>query len=48
VTVANVPFATLAINGTYRFYAVNLTTGQVSSWGRFDEDVVDIAIPIRQ
>ena len=31
VTVANVPFATLAVNGTYRFYAVDLTTGQVSS-----------------
>jgi hypothetical protein len=48
VTVANVPFATLAVNGTYRFYAVNLTTGQAFSLGRFDEAVVDIAIPLNQ
>ena len=48
VTVANIPFATLAVNGKYRFYAVNLTTGQASSLGRFDEAVVDIAIPLNQ
>ena len=48
VTVANFPFATLAVNGTYRFYAVNLTTGQAVSLGRFDEAVVDIAIPLNQ
>ncbi len=48
VTVANVPFATLAVNGKYRFYAVNLTTGQAFSLGRFDEAVVDIAIPLNQ
>lgn len=45
VTVANLPFATLAVNGTYRFYSVNLTTGQAISLGAFDEAVVDIAIP---
>ena len=48
VTVANFPFATLSVNGTYRFYAVNLTTGQAFSLGRFDEAVVDIAIPLNQ
>ena len=48
VTVANFPFATLAVNGMYLFYAVDLTTGQVISLGRFDEAVVDIAIPINQ
>jgi hypothetical protein len=48
VTVANFPFATLAVNGKYRFYAVNLTTGQAFSLGRFDEAVVDIAIPLSQ
>ena len=48
VTVANVPFATLAVNGRYRFYSVNLTTGQAVSLGRFDEAVVDIAIPLSQ
>ena len=34
VTVANFPFATLSVNGKYRFYAVNLTTGQAFSLGR--------------
>ena len=48
VTVAKVPFATFAVNGTYRFYAVRLTTGQASSLGRFDQPVVDIAIPTQQ
>ena len=28
VTVANIPFATLSVNGNDRFYSVNLTTGQ--------------------
>ena len=48
VTVANFPFATLAVNGEYRFYSVNVTTGQAISLGRFDEAVVDIAIPLGQ
>ena len=28
VTVANIPFATLSVNGKYRFYAINLTTAK--------------------
>jgi hypothetical protein len=48
VTVANFPFATIAVNGTFRFYAINLTTGQAFPLGRFDEAVVDIAIPLNQ
>jgi hypothetical protein len=48
VTVANIPFATLSVNGKYRFYSVNLTTGQAFSLGRFDDAVVDIAIPLSQ
>jgi hypothetical protein len=48
VTVANFPFATLGASGTYRFYAINLTTGQALSLGRFDKAVVDIAIPLSQ
>jgi Domain of unknown function (DUF4394) len=48
VTVANYPFATLSVNGTYRFYAVSLTTGQAFSLGGFDEPVVDVAIPLNQ
>ena len=48
VTVANIPFATLSVNGKYRFYSVNLTTGQAFPLGRFDDAVVDIAIPLSQ
>ena len=48
VTVANFAFATLSVDGRYRFYAVNLTTGQAFSLGRFDQVVVDIAIPLNQ
>lgn len=48
VTVSNLPFATLSVNGTYRFYTVNLTTGQAFPLGRFDDAVVDIAIPLNQ
>ena len=48
VTVANFPFATIAVNGKSRFYSINLTTGQAFSLGRFDEAVVDIAIPLNQ
>ena len=48
VLVANFPLATIAVNGKYRFYSINLTTGQAFSLGRFDEAVVDIAIPLNQ
>jgi hypothetical protein len=48
VTVANVPFATLMVNGKYRFYFINLTTGLATSLGSFDEAVVDIAVPLNQ
>jgi hypothetical protein len=34
------------VNGKYRFYSINLTTGQAFSLGRFDNTVVDIAIPL--
>ena len=48
VTVANFPFATLSVDGKYRFYAINLTTGQALSLGQFDQAVVDIAIRLDQ
>jgi hypothetical protein len=48
VTVGNFPFATLSVNGRYRFYSVNLTTGQAFSLGRLDAPVIDIAIPLAQ
>jgi hypothetical protein len=48
VTVANTAFATLMSDGRYRFYFINLTTGDATSLGSFDENVVDIAIPVKQ
>ena len=48
VTVANFPFATLSVNGKYRFFAINLTTGQAISLGSFDQAVLDIAIRLDQ
>lgn len=48
MTVGNFPFATLSVNGRYRFYSVNLTTGQAFSIGRLDDPVIDIAIPLAQ
>ena len=48
MTVANFPFATLSINGRYRFYTVSLTTGKAFSLGRLDDAVVNIAIPLNQ
>ena len=48
VTVANHAFASLPVNGKYRFYHINLTTGQATSFGAFDDAVVDIAVPLKQ
>ena len=48
VTIANIPFATLKTNGKYHFYFINLTTGDATSLGAFDENVIDIAIPLKQ
>jgi hypothetical protein len=48
VTVANVPLATLMTNGKYTCYLINLTTGDATSLGTFDQNVVDIAIPLKQ
>jgi hypothetical protein len=48
VTIANIGFATLNANGRYRFYFINLTTGDATSLGAFDENVIDIAIPLKQ
>ncbi len=48
VTVANRAFATLSVNGKYSFYSVNLTTGRAVLIGGFDDQVVDIAVPLNQ
>ena len=42
------PWATLMTNGKYTFYLINLTTGDATSLGTFDQNVVDIAIPLKQ
>jgi hypothetical protein len=48
VTVANRAFASLAANGKYAFYSIQLTTGQAVRIGGFREPVIDIAIPLNQ
>jgi Domain of unknown function (DUF4394) len=48
VTVANRAFATLSVNGKYSLYGVNLTTGRALLIGGFDDQVVDIAVPLNQ
>jgi hypothetical protein len=48
VAVANAGFASLSVAGDYGFYSVKLTTGKAVKLGRFKEQIVDIAIPLRQ
>jgi hypothetical protein len=48
VTISNDAFATLSVKGKYFFYRVNLTTGRASLVGGFDDQVVDIAVPLNQ
>jgi len=48
VSVHNVAFATLTVNGTSGFYDVDLLTGQAILIRKFSELVVDIAIPLDQ
>ena len=47
VTRENYAFASLQVNGKYRFYRINLTTGRATSSGAFDEAVVDIAVGVK-
>jgi hypothetical protein len=47
-TVENRGYASLAVNGAYAFYRINLLTGQASFLGPFNEPIVDIAIPLNQ
>jgi hypothetical protein len=48
VTIDNFGFASLIVNGKYRFYALNLTTGSATPLGLLGEAVVDIAVPLNQ
>jgi hypothetical protein len=36
------------VNGKHGFYHINLTTGRATSFGAFDDAVVDIAVPLKQ
>lgn len=47
-TVAVNGFATLQVDGSYRFYSVNLLSGAVSRLGTFGGAVTDVAIPLNQ
>ncbi len=46
VTVDNQGFATLTSESKYRLYRINLLTGDANSLGKFDKNVVDIAITL--
>jgi hypothetical protein len=48
VAVANRGFASLSVDGKYGFFRIDLLTGQAIRVGFFDDNVVDIAIPLEQ
>jgi hypothetical protein len=48
LTVANIAVATLSVNGTFQFYVIDLLTGKTSKVGAFDDQVIDIAVPLDQ
>ncbi len=48
VTVSNTAFASLFVNGGYRLYNINLLTGSAKLVGAFDDQVVDLAIQLKQ
>ncbi|MGH8727378.1 MAG: DUF4394 domain-containing protein [Burkholderiales bacterium] len=45
-SVDNRGFASLFVDGKYRFYRINLLTGKASFVGKFDKNVVDIAVTL--
>jgi hypothetical protein len=48
VAMANRGFASLSVDGKYGFFTIDLLTGQATSVGSFDDNVVDIAVPLDQ
>lgn len=48
VTVENWGYASLAVNGAYGFYRINLLTGQARGLGIFTQPIVEIAVPLNQ
>ena len=48
IAVSNHAFATLATNGKYSLVGISVLTGRATWLGRFDEAVVDIALPLDQ
>ncbi|MGH8652487.1 MAG: DUF4394 domain-containing protein [Gammaproteobacteria bacterium] len=48
VTVSNTAFASLFVDEGYRLYNINLLTGSAKLVGAFDDQVVDLAIQLKQ
>ncbi len=48
VTVDNFGFASLFVSDKYRLYRINLLTGNATAVGAFDDQVVDLAIRLKQ
>jgi hypothetical protein len=48
ITTNNRGFASLTVNSTSAFYSVNVLTGRAKFLGIFDDDMVDIAVPLDQ
>jgi hypothetical protein len=48
VAVGNEAFATLSSDGKYSLFGISLLTGRATWLGRFDDPVIDIAIPLDQ
>jgi hypothetical protein len=46
VTVSNLAFASLKVNGTQAFYRIDLTTGRAIWLGALGDPLIDIAIPL--
>jgi hypothetical protein len=46
--VGNSAFATLALNGEYSLFGISVLTGRSTWLGRFDDAVVDVALPLDQ
>ena len=48
ITVENWGYASLAVNGAYGLYRINLLTGQARGLGIFTQPIVEIAVPLHQ
>jgi len=48
VTVENRAYASLSVHGIHGFYRIDPLTGKATLVGKFDDNVVDIALPLNQ